>query len=348
MENNQQIIESDEISLKDLILLVQKYISILLKNWIIIGVCTALMGGLFLYKSLSKKIQYTANLTYTSGEGSGLAGLAGGFVGQFLGKGKTNPLVKIQSLAKSEVIGRRVLFQKAFIDGKLDYLINHHARLYEWEEFIPFQSAEMKTIEERETFKNLHGTLNKALLAQGLDEESGIANLAITTVSEDYSIALTNAFYTELIRFNKETETGEQQRTLKALQNRADSIYQAIESTAYRVAKIKDSDKGIFWSVDKIPEAQATTELTFLTSIYQEVVKNLETIKFSVATSAPSVQVIDYPLTPLEDNKGGTIKQIIIGCFIGGFLSSLFILGRAIYREIMEDEDTENAEIPES
>ena len=342
---SQKEIENDEISIKDLILLIKKYFFVLLRKWWLIGIFGILVGGYFYYSASKQPTTYSAELTYTSGEGNSLGGV-GGLLGGFLGRGRSNPLAKAQAMAKTQKIGKTALFTKVYIDDTLDYLINHHGRIYEFEEFVPFKDNLLSTKKERKVFKTILSIINKAFFTQSIDEETGIASMSINTLSEDYSIELTKTYYESLVDFYKKTEVGQQQKTLNALQNRADSIYGVIQSTAYGIARIKDQDKGIFWAVDRVPETQATTELTFLTSAYQEVVKNLETLKFTVASNTPSISAIDYPTTPLKPQKESKLIKALIGAFIGCFLASLFILGRQIIADIMADDD-ENHLIPD-
>ena len=335
---NEQVIQNDEVSLKELILLVKKYFLVLLKQWWKIGIIGVLFGLLFVFFASRNAATYKATLTYTSNEGGGMSGL-GGLLGGFLKKGSSNTLVKAQAMTTTQKIGQDALFKKAYIDGELDYLINHHGRIYEVKDFVLFKNDSLATEEERKTFKNITKVIYKNLLSQSVDDDTNLAQMSINSLSEEYSIELTEAYYKSIVTFYQQTEVGQQKVTLKALQLRADSIYADIQNTVYGIAKIKDNDKGIFWAVDKVPKKKATTELTFLSTAYQEIVKNLETIKFTVASNTPSITAIDYPTTPIKPQKASLIIKAITGVFIGCFLASLFILGRKILSDILEDDD---------
>ncbi len=351
MKNINQTIRTEEVSIKEMILLFQSYFKECLKNWWLIGIFGILFGGLFLYRSLKAPTKYISELSYTTSDGSGLSGLAGGLLGRFVGKGTVNPVYKMQAMLTSRQIMKKVLLKKVTIDGKNDWLLNHHARIYEFDKnndkkedkdkfrFITNPSLESR--DDKNTLKRVLFQIQKQLMEQSLNEESGIAGFNITSLSEEYSYELSIALFHELREFYVESEIGEQRKTLASLEHRADSVYDVINSKARNVARLQDGDKGRFFAVDRLPEVKSQTELEFLKIIYGEAVKNLETVKFTVSTSSPTVKIVDLPLYPLEKTESSLIKSLIIGGFIGGFLSVLFVIGRKVLRDILNDGEEE-------
>ena len=61
------------------------------------------------------------------------------------------------------------------------------------------------------------------------------------------------------------------------------------------------------------------------TTIYTEVIKNLEITKLSLLQETPTIQLIDNPDTPLEDNKNEWYEGLL-GGFGTGFLLSIVVL----------------------
>jgi hypothetical protein len=347
MDNtNQQQIQDDEISLKELIILVQTYIQECLKSWLLIVIMGIGLGLLFGFRAYRSDRSYTATVSYTTSEGNGLGSLAGGLVGRFIGGGKSNPIVKMQGMVSSRKIMERVVFQKVIIDGKKDFLINHHAKLFEFEkneklEFKPFKEGKLITLKENEAFLLIHKQINEGFLSQNLDEDISIASISITSVSEEYSYVLSSVLFKELESFYIDSEIGQQQNTLEKLQLRADSVYNEIEKITYSIARLSDFDRGRVFNTDKVPELKAQAELSFLKTLYEEIIKNLEAIKFTVESATPSIKAIDMPMLPLETKGKGTIKKTITGGFLGGFLAVLFIVGRKVLRDVMSDDEEE-------
>jgi hypothetical protein len=303
--------------------------------------------GLFLgVKAYRSDRLYTAKVSYTTSDGNGLGGLAGGLVGRFIGGGRSSPIAKMQAMLTSRKIMEKVLLRKETINGQEDFLINHHARLFKFEEnskleFKSFKEGKLKTIKENEAFLLAYKQINKAFLSQNLDEGTSIASINIASTSEEYAYVLSITLFNELEGFYIDSEIGQQQKILDRLELRADSIYHEIEKITYRIANLSDFDRGRVFNTDKVPELKAQAELSFLRTLYQEIIKNLETIKFTVTSATPTIKAIDLPMLPLEVKGKGTIKSTITGGFLGGFLSILFIVGRKVLRDVMSDEEEE-------
>lgn len=349
MENTNQTVIQDELSIKEIILLFQSYLKECLRYWWLIGIFGIMFGGLFLYRTLKTPITYTGSLSYTTSEGSGLSGLAGGLLGRFVGKGGSNPMSKMQAMLTSRQIMKKVLMKKVTIDEKNDFLINHHARIYQFdknndkkeedEKFKYITDPSLASRTDKSVFKQVHKQVHQSLLNQTIDPESGIAGFAITSLSEEYSYELSIALFNELEKFYIDSEIGEQKKTLALLQSQADSLYAVINNKVYTVANLQDSDKGRFFAVDRLPEVKSQTELDFLKVIYKEAIKNLETVKFTVSTSSPTIKIVDLPMYPLQKANRSLLKGVIIGGIIGGFLSVLFIIARKILKDIFKDDE---------
>lgn len=342
--NQQYTGEERELSLKDLILLARSYFFEVLKFWWLVGIFTILIGAYFLYKATKASTQYNATVTYTTGESSGISGLAGGLLGRFVGGKGGSQVEKMQAMLSSRQIMKDVLFHRAEIDGKEDFLINHHFKIYNFKDddgnLVVFNNTALSSKEDRRRFKGVHSQITKILMSTDLDDVTGIATITITSRSEEYSYELSKTLYQKLEAFYIDTEIGEQKKTLAMLEQRADSIYNVLNGKAITIAKLQDKDKGRFLATDLLPEVQTETEFEFLRQMYGEVLRNLETVRFTVNTSKPSIKVVDYPMLPLIPMKESIIKRAIIGCLIGAFVSIFFIVGRKVFIDIMKSDDT--------
>jgi uncharacterized protein involved in exopolysaccharide biosynthesis len=47
------------------------------------------------------------------------------------------------------------------------------------------------------------------------------------------------------------------------------------------------------------------------------------------------VQLIDRPILPLEKDKVGRLKSLVLGGFLGGFLTVLYLVFGKLYREMV-------------
>jgi len=67
-------------------------------------------------------------------------------------------------------------------------------------------------------------------------------------------------------------------------------------------------------------------EVQMLTTMYGEVVKNLELSKTMAAIEEPLIQVIDVPRYPLERITASKTKGLILGGIIGGMVMLGWVL----------------------
>ncbi len=143
---SEQFETNDEISLKELILLVRGYFFEILKYWWIILIVSASFGLIYGLSAFFKNTTYKSSLTFMLNDGSGgsMGGVAN-LLGSFgFGGGGENNKDKMIELMKSRFIIKKVLSQEEIIGGTKDYFGNHLMRIQEIEVFqdeektIPF------------------------------------------------------------------------------------------------------------------------------------------------------------------------------------------------------------------
>ena len=209
-DSNQNYYSNDEITLKELILLVKEYWSVLWakKVYIIVaGLLGALIFGIIEYR---KPTTYTANLTFMINEddGSGLGAL-GGLVASFgfgsAGTGEYN-LEKMISLLKSRNLIQQGLFEQVEINGKVDFLANHIIEQYDfhvdWKDsedpnllgfYFETDSTELFGRTENTALKSIQAKVIgsdklEALLSSDINDDTGIVSIQTKTVDESLSI----------------------------------------------------------------------------------------------------------------------------------------------------------------
>jgi uncharacterized protein involved in exopolysaccharide biosynthesis len=79
-----------------------------------------------------------------------------------------------------------------------------------------------------------------------------------------------------------------------------------------------------------------TRDKMVLQTMYTEVIKNLELSKMTMAQETPIMQIIDKPMLPLEKDRLGKLKAMIIGGFILSFLAVLVIFTRLLVKGVMK------------
>ena len=70
-------------------------------------------------------------------------------------------------------------------------------------------------------------------------------------------------------------------------------------------------------------------------AILTELVKNLELAKLALRRETPLIQVLDKPTFPLEVDKVGKLKGLVLGGFLGGFLILVYLLAKKFLNNIL-------------
>lgn len=353
--------ETEEISLKDLIISFQDWVRYLWSKWwfiLLFGILGAVLG--FIYAALKKPV-YTASTTFVldaGDQGSGLsayAGLASSF-GIDLGGGGGGIFQgeNILELYKSRTMISQALLSPAMFNGKqqllIDRLIEFNKLREQWK-----QKPELKNIQFNvsDSYSHprqqiLHDSLLSGIAAdinknylkvEKPDKKLNIIAVSVKTGDELFAKAFNEQLVQTVNNFYLQTKTKKSLENVAILQQKADSIRGVMSGAIYRAANIADATPNqnptrMVQRVAPIQNAQASAEIN--KSILAELVKNLELSKISLQKETPLIQIVDKPILPLEKSGFGKLKGIIIGGIISGIIGLVILITRRIIREALE------------
>ena len=222
-------------------------------------------------------------------------------------------------LLKTRKILQTVLFEKATIDGENDFYANHIIKLYDfhekWEDDTTglrdyvFTSGDIAQFDQtaNKALKMIHSKIIgnskkkiEGIMSSGYDEDTGIMNININSLSEDFSIQFLDSLFNELSRYYVEKTVEKPKITYDIVKEKRDSIFGALQSSQYALASFMDSHHGIFQMKDQLKRLRLEGKVKELTAMYTETVKNLEMADFSLKNKTPVIQAIDTPLSPIE------------------------------------------------
>lgn len=354
----QNYLEEDEITLKELILKIKEFFHEVINNWLLVVLISIPFVLILFYKTYKIPITYSSKLTFmmNDNENGGLGGL-GGLAASFGlggGNGEFN-LEKMLSLLKSRNIIQQGLFEKTEIDEKEDFFANHLIREYdlhdEWEEsknlkgFLfksdnPDKFSRVENLVLKILYSKVIGSAKiQGLLSSNINENTGIIMLKIKSTDEELSIKFLNTLFEKLSAFYVNKTIEQQQQTYDITKNKADSLLSIINYTQSTLLKIRDSQRNTILNQYRSEELKLEREYQMSLIAYGEAVKNKEIADFSLKSKTPFIQSIDLPIPPISPNKSliTYLKQIIIGGILGVFFAIAFIIGRKIYRDAMDE-----------
>jgi uncharacterized protein involved in exopolysaccharide biosynthesis len=357
LRDEQQQIDNDEISLKELIQKIQEWIAYLKTQWkIIIGI--AALGGIigFVYASFQKP-NYLATTTFVLEEDKGGGGLGGamGLASSFGfdlggGGGGLFSSSNIIELMKSRLVVEKTLLNPVQVAGKelslADYYIQINDLRKGWSEKPAISNINFPVNADRTKFSLeqdsiLYGisyglTKSNLTIAQK-DKKASIISLTVKTESELFSKLFCEQLLKETSDFYIETKSKKSRLNVDILQRQADSIRAELNSAITGVATASDNVYNLnpALNVKRTPSTRRQVDVQANTAILTQLVAQLELSKVSLRKETPLVQLIDRPILPLEKDKVGRLKSLVLGGFLAGFLTMLYLVFGQLYRKMV-------------
>jgi len=357
MIDEQQQIDNDEISLKELIQKIQEWIAYLKTQWkLIIGI--AAIGGIigFVYASFQKP-NYLATTTFVLEEDKGGGGLGGamGLASSFgfdLGGGGGGLFTSsnIIELMKSRLVVEKTLLNPVQVASKeislADYFIQINDLRKGWSEKpavaninFPVNADRSKfSLEQDSILYSISSGLTKSnLTIAQKDKKVSIISLTVKTESELFSKLFCEQLLKETSDFYIETKSKKSRLNVDILQHQADSIRAELNGAITGVAEASDNVYNLnpAYNVKKTPGTRRQVDVQANTAILTQLVAQLELSKVSLRKETPLVQLIDRPILPLKMEKLDSIKSLILGGFLSGFLTVLYLVFGQLYRKMV-------------
>jgi len=336
---NSTNIESDEISLKELITKIREWYRFLLSKWILIILFSIIGGGIGFTYAYFQKPTYKAELTFAmeddkAGGGglSGALGLASSF-GIDLGGGGAGGAfsgANLMALMKSRKIVEKTLLSPIVYKGQTislaDCYIEFNELREKWTKKPNIKNIHFPVTIDRSNFtlqqdsilKSIYlGVVTENLGVGQADKKISIIGVTVNSINEQFSKAFCETLASVTADYYIELKTKKAKQNVDILQKQVDSIK----------SKLNYSMVGT-WGAEKV-------NVTVSSTILGQLAANLEISKVSLRKETPLIQIIDRPILPLDKEKVGKKKALLLGGFLAGFLTALFLIFNQLYKKIM-------------
>jgi uncharacterized protein involved in exopolysaccharide biosynthesis len=334
----------DEISLAELWLKVRSVITYLWRFKFLImavGLLFAL-GGYF--KVTMAKPSYSASLTFALEQGGGASSL-GGLASQFGlsvgGGGEALGGDNLLSLMKSRRIVQDVLLSKINVEGDSVLLINQYVAT-QTKLKTKWDTLGLYPIDAKECCAPMQDSAIGAVVKDLLEKSLAVAKvdkkLSFVTVSYTGSDPVFTGAFVELLtakstNFYVQTKMSNSNANIAKLERRVDSVSAELQYAMMGYSAAQDQNSFTVQTTAKVPTMQKQMKVTMLTTLYGELIKNLELLKTMSAREEPLITIIDRPHYPLRVHES-KLKSALIGGFLGVFLTLLFLGGRAFLSDL--------------
>ena len=345
---------TETIKYSELKAVIQRFLNYFIGQYKIILYITLITSALGLLYGKIQPSTYKATSTFIvedkSGKGggglSGLAsqfgidvgGLTGGGAGLFDGD-------NILEIIKSRSIIEKVLLTKMEEPSSLkgqtiaDYYIqiNNLAPAFESKNinlkslnFAGLSEGAKHTVQQDSILYILFSKINKDLNVEKKNKKSTIITLEVVSGDQVFSKTFAEQLLKQTSDLYIDIKTGNLSRSINKIQQKADSLQNSLTGIYQKSFQAENATK--LYNVNsslRINTSQteiAARDKTVSSTLYAEVVKNLETLKISLINQTPVIQVLDTPKYPLFDQRTPARYFLLIGFAVGIVLSFFYAL----------------------
>ena len=358
--SNNTNFDNDEISLKELIFKIREWYLFFLTKWKLIILVSALGGAIGLSYAFFQKPIYKAELTFamedekTGGGGglSGALGLASSF-GIDLGGGGAGGAfsgANLMALMKSRKIVEKTLLSPVAFKGKATSLAEYYIEFNElregWGKSPSLKNIQFPVTSDRSNFtlqqdsvlKDIfNAVVRDNLSVAQIDKKISIINVTVNTIEEGFSKEFCETLAKVTSDYYVEIKSKKSRMNVEILQKQADSIRAELNSAITGVAAASDNVYNLnpAFNVKKTPSTRRQVDVQANTAILTQLVANLELSKVSLRKETPLIQVIDRPILPLDKDRVSKRKSLLLGGFLAGFLTVLYLLFTSLYKKMI-------------
>lgn len=338
----------EEISFKELIQKAKEWTVYLLSKWKIVVLAGVVGAALGLSYSLLSKPVYTATLSFALEDeksGGGLGGalsLASSF-GFDLGNsgGSIFSGSNLTELFKSRIMVEQTLLTPVVVNGKTISLAEMYIQNAKWrkgwEDNPKIASIQFLPNSNRKNFTRMHDSILGVIYAnlsknnlsvEQKDKKIAISSIDMTSNNELFAKYFCEALAKQVGEFYVATKSKKARMNMAILERQTDSIRRELNSAITGVAVANDNVFNLNPSLNvrKVPSARRQVDVQANTAILTELVKQTELAKVTLRKETPLIQVIDRPILPLKKEKFGKAKGILLGGFLAGFLTVIYLL----------------------
>ncbi|MES2372498.1 MAG: Wzz/FepE/Etk N-terminal domain-containing protein [Bacteroidota bacterium] len=353
----QPVVKDDEMSFRVVVLEIYGWLHYLKTKWkiiFIVGIIGAILG--FGYAFFRKPI-YTATLTFALEDdkpGGGMTGalsLASSF-GLDLGTGAGGAFsgANLIELMKSRRLIEQTLLKPVTVEGKsislAELYIKFNGLREKWQkpglsqelQILPDANRSKFSLQQDSVLAIIYSDIiKKHLTVEQRDKKVSIINIDVKTENEIFSKNFAETLAKEVSDFYIDTKSRKAKLNVDILEKQADSIRAELNSAIRGVAIANDNTYNLnpALNVKRTTSTRRQVDVQANTAILTELVKNLELARVTLRKETPLIQVIDYPIFPLQKQKTNNLKTLLLGGLLGVFFAVLFITGNRLWTTLM-------------
>jgi hypothetical protein len=335
-------LEPDTTSFKQAFLEAKEWVYYLISKWLIISLFGVFGGILGYFYNSYVQPAYIATSTFVLEDGDGSVGLGqyagiasmvgidiGGGGGLFQGD-------NIIELYKSRTMIQEALLKPIEINGKNQLLVDRYIEFNnlrdDWNKDLKLKSlnfdlkanAPLSRLQDSILGMIVKRINKKHLFISKPDKKLSLLKVDVISKDELFSKAFNDQIVENVNDFYI---------------HKTDSVRAVMNGAIYSAAAISDATPNLnptrqIQRTAPVQRSQYSAETN--KAILSELVKNLELSRINLSKETPLIQLVDHPLYPLDSDKIGKIKGLLIGAFLSIGLVTAILLVLRLFAKLLE------------
>lgn len=351
--------KNDEITLKEFVLKIQLWWNYILSKWRLILAVSVIGGIMGLVYSYLKAPIYKAQLSFALEDDKSNGGISGALslatqFGFDLGGGGGSAFSgdNLLELMKSRSMVEKTLLTSVNINGNQQTLaelyISFNKLREKWTnvpkqktiQFSPGANRSEFTLQQDSVLGVFYTDIIRHDLAVvKTDKKLSIISVKVASKNELFSKYFTEILAKTVSDFYISTKTKKSVQNVAILQHQTDSVRQELNGAINSVASFIDATPNANpgRQILRTSSQRRQVDVQANQAILTELVKNLELSKMSLRKETPLIQIIDQPILPLEKEKVGKLKSIVVGGVLMAFCTTLYLVIKQIFKKLITD-----------
>jgi hypothetical protein len=321
------------------------YWKYLLSKAALIIMITIVFGILGVTYAWMQKPVYKAELTYaaaTERSMTGYSGLAMQLGIDFAMQSSVFEGENLMQLLKSRLLLEKTFLTPILVDGKNELLINYYIlsrgmgkglsgdslnKLFFKPDYKPGVRAKDSLMK-----KFCNDIAYGSLQIQRVDRRLDIVSVSLMDNDEFFVKNFVEQLANNAIQYYVDYKIKKARQNVEILQKQTDSVRSLITGSIVSIAVSNDLNVNPARQIMQVGTQRKQVDVQVNSSLYTELVKNLEFSRMNLRRETPLIQIIDTPVFPLEKKKLGRLKGGIIFAFLGGLLALIFFVLKKTFR----------------
>ena len=173
------------------------------------------------------------------------------------------------------------------------------------------------------------------LTIQQKDKKVSILSIEVNSEDEIFSKSFCENLAFETSNFYIESKSKKARLNVNILQKQADSVKQELNGAIAGAAQEADYVYNLnpAYNIKGTPSKKKQVDVQANTAVLTQIVIQLELAKINLRKETPLIQIIDKPILPLQKDKLGKLKSLIIGSLLAFFIVTIYFISIYYYNK---------------